>query len=106
VAHAELREQSQVGEALVRGLVRTQLGLALRLAAVVGGGAAAGAVLLTVLGGQLTSWVQPLVAQPAAWSVQLAFAVMVVVSLVTRSMAPAGIASIMLRLHAHDALRL
>jgi hypothetical protein len=32
---AELEEQSQIGEALVRGLVRTQLALALRLAAVV-----------------------------------------------------------------------
>lgn len=31
----ELAEQSQIGEALVRGLVRTQLALALRLAAVV-----------------------------------------------------------------------
>jgi hypothetical protein len=31
----ELTEQSQLGEALVRGLVRTQFGLALRLAAVV-----------------------------------------------------------------------
>ena len=31
----EVAEQTQVGDALVRGLVRTQLGLALRLAAVV-----------------------------------------------------------------------
>src|SRR3954452_24957739 len=31
----ELEEQSQIGEALVRGLVRTQLALAVRLAAVV-----------------------------------------------------------------------
>jgi hypothetical protein len=34
----ELEEQSQIGEALVRGLVRTQLALALRLAAVVAAG--------------------------------------------------------------------
>ena len=33
----ELQEQTQVGDALVRGLVRAQLGLALRLAAVVVG---------------------------------------------------------------------
>jgi hypothetical protein len=32
---AELEEQSQIGEALVRGLVRTQLALAMRLAIVV-----------------------------------------------------------------------
>ncbi|KGI69430.1 hypothetical protein MJO55_20610 [Mycolicibacterium rufum] len=31
----EVQEQTQVGDALVRGLVRTQLGLALRLGAVV-----------------------------------------------------------------------
>jgi len=32
---AELVEQSQVGDALLRGLIRTQLGLALRIGAVV-----------------------------------------------------------------------
>lgn len=35
----ELQEQTDVGDALVRGLVRAQLGLALRLAALVVGGA-------------------------------------------------------------------
>lgn len=35
VARAELEEQSPIGEALVRGLVRAQLAAALRLAAVV-----------------------------------------------------------------------
>ncbi len=38
---AEVQEQTQVGDALVRGLVRAQLGLALRLTAVVIGTAAA-----------------------------------------------------------------
>lgn len=38
---AEVREQTAVGDALVRGLVRAQLGLALRLAALVLGGCAA-----------------------------------------------------------------
>lgn len=33
----EIEEQTAVGDALVRGLVRAQLGLALRLAAVLGG---------------------------------------------------------------------
>jgi hypothetical protein len=37
----EVQEQTEVGDALVRGLVRAQLGLALRLAAVVAGGIAA-----------------------------------------------------------------
>jgi len=38
---AEVREQTGVGDALVRGLVRAQLGLALRLAGLVFGGLAA-----------------------------------------------------------------
>ncbi|TGD85656.1 hypothetical protein BayCH28_21790 [Mycolicibacterium sp. CH28] len=37
----EVQEQTEVGDALVRGLVRAQLGLALRLAVVVAGGMAA-----------------------------------------------------------------
>lgn len=37
----ELQEQTEVGDALVRGLVRAQLGLALRLAALVAGAAVA-----------------------------------------------------------------
>jgi hypothetical protein len=37
----EVQEQTEVGDALVRGLVRAQLGLALRLAAMVAGGMAA-----------------------------------------------------------------
>jgi Na+(H+)/acetate symporter ActP len=72
----------------------------------VGGGAAAAAVLLTVLGPELTGWGATLVEQPAAWSVPLAFVVMVTVSLVTRRRIPAGVGTTMLRLHAPDALRL
>ncbi|MBO0679552.1 hypothetical protein JRC04_18980 [Mycolicibacterium sp. S2-37] len=61
----EVQEQTQVGDALVRGLVRAQLGLALRLAAVVVGAVAAIPLLnaafpdlaaLTVLGVRL-NWV-------------------------------------------------
>jgi cation/acetate symporter len=74
---------------------------------VVGGGAAVGAVLLTVLsGGVGVGWVGTLLAQPAAWTVPLAFTVMVVVSLITRRQIPASVGATMLRLHAPDALRL
>jgi cation/acetate symporter len=73
---------------------------------VVGGGAAATAVLLTVLGGPLDGWAGVLTAQPAAWSVPLAFLVMILVSLLTRHRLPPGVGAIMLRLHAPDALRL
>ncbi|WP_428962879.1 sodium/solute symporter [Micromonospora fluostatini] len=70
-----------------------------------GGGAAVGAVLLTVLGPPLTGWPATLIAQPAAWTVPLAFSVMIVVSMATRRRAPTDVATIMLRLHAPEALR-
>jgi hypothetical protein len=44
----EVQEQTEVGDALVRGLVRAQLGLALRLASVV-----MTAIVLVPLGGSL-----------------------------------------------------
>jgi cation/acetate symporter len=75
----------------------------------VGGGAAVLAVLSTVLGGPRRAgdgWVPALLAQPAAWTVPLAFAVMVAVSLATRRRVPSGVGATMLRLHAPDALRL
>lgn len=47
----EVQEQTQVGDALVRGLVRAQLGLAIRLAAVVMCAVAATVVLHTAFPG-------------------------------------------------------
>ena len=44
--------------------------------------------------------------QEAAWTVPLAFAVMVLVSLATRRRVPAAVGSTMLRMHAPDALHL
>jgi Na+(H+)/acetate symporter ActP len=85
-----------------RGL--TAIGAAAGIVA--GGGAAAGAVLLTVFYGALPGWAGVLTAQPAAWTVPLAFLVMVLVSLATRQRVPASVSATMLRLHAPDALRL
>jgi cation/acetate symporter len=85
-----------------RGL--TDLGAAAGV--LIGGGAAAGSVLLTVLGYTGNGWVSALLSYPAAWTVPLAFAVMVGVSLVTRRRVPAAVALTMLRLHAPDGLRL
>ena len=67
-----------------------------------GGGGAGGAVLVTVLGPPLSGWPAALVGQPAAWTVPLAFAVMVIVSLATRSRVPADVGDVMLRLHAPE----
>ncbi|HZN17440.1 MAG TPA: cation acetate symporter [Micromonosporaceae bacterium] len=72
----------------------------------VGGGAAVAAVLVTVLGPPLSGWPGALVTQPAAWSVPLAFTVMIGVSLSTRARAPVDVGRTMLRLHAPDALRM
>lgn len=72
----------------------------------VGGGAAVLAVLMTVAGPEMTGWPAAMVAQPAAWTVPLAFAVMVVTSVATQRRIPGDVAATMLRLHAPEALRL
>jgi cation/acetate symporter len=71
-----------------------------------GGGLASMAVIGTILGGELTGWPAALLAQPAAWTVPLAFGVMVIVSLLTQSRVPAGVARTMVRLHAPEGLDL
>ncbi|SBT49474.1 sodium/solute symporter [Micromonospora auratinigra] len=85
-----------------RGL--TDLGAAAGV--LVGGGAAIGAVLLTVLGPPLSGWPATLTTQPAAWTVPLAFTVMVAVSIATRRRLPPDVGATMLRLHTPEALRL
>ena len=85
-----------------RGL--TDLGAAAGV--LVGGGAAVGAVLVTVLGPPLNGWPATLTTQPAAWTVPLAFTVMVAVSIATRRRLPADVGTTMLRLHAPETLRL
>jgi Na+(H+)/acetate symporter ActP len=84
-----------------RGL--TALGAAAGILA--GGGASVLAVLVTVAGPPLTGWPAVLVAQPAAWTVPLAFTVMVAASVATRRRVPADVGATMLRLHAPEALR-
>ncbi|GAA3746689.1 cation acetate symporter [Micromonospora maritima] len=85
-----------------RGL--TDLGAAAGV--LVGGGAAIGAVLLTVLGPPLNGWPATLTTQPAAWTVPLAFTVMVVVSMASRRRLPRDVGATMLRLHTPESLRL
>ncbi|MGC4777922.1 cation acetate symporter [Micromonospora chalcea] len=85
-----------------RGL--TDLGAAAGV--LVGGGAAVGAVLLTVLGPPLTGWPATLTTQPAAWTVPLAFTVMVLVSMASRRRLPRDVGATMLRLHTPESLRL
>ncbi len=84
-----------------RGL--TDVGAALGV--LVGGGAAMAAVLVTVLGPALTGWPAQFVGQPAAWTVPLAFAVMVIGSLLTSRRVPRDVGATMLRLHAPESPR-
>jgi Na+(H+)/acetate symporter ActP len=85
-----------------RGL--TDLGAAAGILA--GGGGAVMAVLLTFAGHTGAGLTATLLSYPAAWTVPLAFAVMVLVSLATRRRVPGTVALTMLRLHSPDALRL
>ena len=71
---------------------------------VVGGGLATTAVLVTMLGPRETGWVGVLLAQPAAWTVPLAFAVMIGASLLTPGRIPFDVGRVMVRLHAPESL--
>lgn len=72
----------------------------------VGGGCAVVAVVATVAGPQLSGWPAILIGQPPAWTVPLAFFVMIFASMITRRRVPRDVGTTMLRLHAPDALRL
>jgi Na+(H+)/acetate symporter ActP len=85
-----------------RGL--TDLGAAAGI--LIGGGAAMVAVLVTVLGPPLDGWAAQLIGQPAAWTVPLAFLVMVIGSLLTGRRVPPDVGATMLRLHAPESLRI
>ncbi|GIH71056.1 sodium/solute symporter [Sphaerimonospora thailandensis] len=70
----------------------------------VGGGLACVAVLATITGGPYDGWTGALLSQPAAWTVPVAFAVMILVSLLTPSRVPPGVARTMVRLHTPETL--
>jgi Na+(H+)/acetate symporter ActP len=67
-----------------------------------GGLLATAAVLVTLSAGVAHGWPGALLEQPAAWAVPLTFAVMVAVSLLTRSRIPADVGRVMVRLHAPE----
>ena len=69
-----------------------------------GGLLAMSAVLTTVIGGVHQGWPGALLAQPAAWTVPIAFAVAVIVSMATPSRVPKGTARTMVRLHTPEDL--
>lgn len=92
---------------LVLGIWWRRLTDAGALAGLICGGLLASiAVLVTIFGGAPHGWLGVLLEQPAAWTVPLAFAVMVGVSLLTPERVPAEIARMMVRLHAPESLDL
>ena len=72
----------------------------------VGGGASSGAILATMLGMAPDGWPGSLLGQPAAWTVPLAFAVMVLVSRRTPASVPSDVGRTMLTLHTPELLGL
>ena len=65
----------------------------------VGGTLASAAVVVTMLGAAGDGWAGALLAQPAAWTVPVAFAVMITVSLATPQAVPANVSRTLVRLH-------
>jgi cation/acetate symporter len=72
----------------------------------VGGGSAGGSVLATLLGVGPEGWAGALLAQPAAWTVPLAFLTMVAGSLATPRRVPKHAARTMVRLHTPESVQL
>jgi cation/acetate symporter len=64
-----------------------------------GGGAAAVAIFTVMLGPKLTGWPAALLAQPAAWTVPIAFAACIVGSLLSQSKVPADTHARLARMH-------
>src|SRR5215218_5393653 len=71
-----------------------------------GGGLATAAVTATIAGVDRDGWAGALLAQPAAWTVPVAFAVMVGVSRATPGRTAPGVARTMVRLHAPESVGL
>jgi cation/acetate symporter len=92
---------------LVLGIWWRRLTDAGALAGLLVGGLLAGtAGLWTITGGPPGGWPGVLLAQPAAWTVPMAFGVMALVSLLTPGRVPAGVTRTMVRLHAPETLDL
>ena len=72
----------------------------------IGGGSSSAAVVLTMAGVGTTGWPAVLLGEPAIWTVPLAFATMIGVSLATRRSLPADVTRKLLALHLPERVRL
>jgi Na+(H+)/acetate symporter ActP len=74
------------------------------IAGLVGGGLCAGTAAIVTIAARPDGWFGVVMSQPAAWSVPIGFALMVGVSLATRSDVPANVSRTMVRLHTPERL--
>ena len=90
---------------LVLGVWWRRLTVPGALAGLVTGGLAAGtAVIVTITAGPPDGLLGAILAEPAAWTVPVAFATMIIVSLCTPGRVPPGVARMMVRLHTPESL--
>ncbi|NEA23235.1 sodium:solute symporter family transporter [Actinomadura bangladeshensis] len=90
---------------LVLGVWWRRLTVPGALAGLCTGGVLAGsAVIVTIAAGPPAGLAGALLAQPAAWTVPIAFAVMIIVSLCTQRRVPKHVARMMVRLHTPESL--
>ncbi|XRQ10413.1 cation acetate symporter [Actinomadura welshii] len=90
---------------LVLGVWWRRLTVPGALAGLGAGGILAGiAVIVTIAAGPPEGLLGALLAEPAAWTVPVAFTTMIVVSLCTPGRVPPGVARMMVRLHAPESL--
>jgi len=74
------------------------------IAGLVGGGLSAGVAAILTIAVRPDGWFGVVMSQPAAWSVPIGFALMIGVSLATRSDVPANVSRTMVRLHTPERL--
>ncbi|OLT11931.1 cation acetate symporter [Actinomadura sp. CNU-125] len=89
---------------LVLGVWWRRLTVPGALAGLVAGGASAGGAVVWTIAGPPDGLAGALLAEPAAWTVPLAFTVMIVVSWCTPRRVPPGTARMMVRLHTPESL--
>lgn len=70
----------------------------------IGGGLSAGVAAIITIAARPDGWFGVVMSQPAAWSVPIGFALMIGVSLATRSDIPANVSRTMVRLHTPERL--
>jgi Na+(H+)/acetate symporter ActP len=80
----------------------TRIGAAMGM--LIGGGSCLAAIVASMLGAASSGWDAVLLGQPAIWTVPLAFAAMIIASLLTQPALPANVSQVMLLMHLPETL--